>query len=75
MDQDISSCSLNSEPELDLLLPIELLFPPVTDIRVLEEEEEAREEGMAMMLSSRSDVVTDTGVVVGRGARGRLPLC
>lgn len=69
-----SSTSLNSDPELDRLLPMELGFPPdmPTDIRVAEEEEEPREEGVAMILSSSRDF---TSVVEGGFVdRGRLPL-
>ena len=69
-DEGGSSCSLNSEPEFDRLLPMELGFPPATDI--LADDDEEPRDGVAMMLSSSKDFtsVVEGGLV----ERGRLPL-
>jgi hypothetical protein len=70
LDHEGGSSSLNSEPELDLLLPIELGLPPATDI--LADDDDEPSDGVAMILSSSSDF---TSVVEGGFVdRGRLPL-
>ena len=66
---EVSSCSLNSDPELERLLPKDPFVPLETGVRFNDVERE----GVAIMLSSSNDVVMETA---GKGEtpRVRLPL-